>query len=1120
MQCPACQIENPKGVKFCGECGSRLERICPQCHAANPPQFKFCGECGQALSGPLETPPPKSLPEKRPAPSPLPKELTEKILGQKGRIEGERRQVTVMFCDLEGSTALTERLGDEKAFSFIDEIFGILTEQVHRHEGTVQEFRGDGIMALFGAPIAMENAAQRAVNAALAIHQEVTKFSHRIQEETRGPAIRMRIGIHTGPVVLGTIGSDLRLEFQVIGDTVNLAARVESLAEPGTTYVTEETFQQTEGFFRFEGMGERQVKGKETPIKVYRVLAPSSLRTRFDVSAEQGLTPLVGRRRELEFLLDGFERAKAGKGQAFTLISEAGLGKSRLLYEFRKAVSYEEITFLEGRCISYGRGLAYHPIIAILRSFFNIQEGEDDLRVKSKMQKGLEILGVEVNATLPFLLEFLSVQDSGLAPLQMSPEAKREKMIEVLKRIILKGSEIRPLVIALEDLHWLDKSSEEALKTILASLPGSRVLAIFTGRPEFVPPWSGKTYHSQLMLQRLSNRESLEMASSLLGAGGMEKSLEELLLEKTEGIPFFLEEFLKSLRDLKLIESHGSVFGLSRDVLEMSVPTTIQEVILARVDSLPPEAKEVLQTGSVIEREFDFQVLKQVLRFLEPELLSYLSLLKDSELLYERGLAPESTYIFRHALTREVVYDSILTDRRKELHEAVGLALEMLHRERVDDYYGLLSEHFIKSENYGKGAEYSRKAARKAEKAASLDNAIDYAGKRISCLEKLPQNNELEKKRIDARTTLGLYLVQMNCHVGAKEAVDPIIDLAIRSNYKRRLGQINLILGSYYNFVEEDQAMAIGILEEALKIAAQTQDPITYVLGGYWLGWTFACNCEFEKSLNYFQRVIDFNMTANNNWGTAAIKGTLAYIYSWLWGRCDLGFQTSSEAIQLAEESGDTYSQGLAYSGHGFSCFGKGYLDEAEKYLSKSLDFCGRIRHESWVAAVSFGLGDLYWEGKNFIKSKENFERAIRGCEEGRNMPSAANLARIGVARSKVMEGERGFNLEPLLNYPLKNRWMSFEGYYRKWIGDLLRQMDGDYLSAAESWINKAIDADIRNGTNLNLARDYLSYADLLTKKGDRQKAVENLGKAIETFKECGADGWVEKAERKLAEIA
>ena len=1073
------------------------------------------------LDPPPETPTSKipSL-EQRPAPSPLPGELTEKILAQKGRIEGERRQVTVLFCDLEGSTALTEKLGDEKAFALIDEIFGILTQQVHKYEGTVQEFRGDGIMALFGAPIALENAAQRAVNAALSIQQEVTKFSHRIQEEDRGPAIRMRIGIHTGPVVLGTIGSDLRLEFQVVGDTVNLAARMESLAEPGTTYVTEEIFQQTEGFFRFEKLGEKQVKGKETPIKVYQVIAPSSLRTRFDVSAEQGLTPLVGRRRELEFLLDGFERAKAGKGEAFTIISEAGLGKSRLLFEFRKAISNEEITFLEGRCISYGRGLAYHPIIALLRSFFNIQEGEEDLRVKSKVKKGLEILGVEVDPTLPFLLEFLSVQDSGLAPLQMSPEAKREKMIEALKRIILKGAEIRPLIIALEDLHWLDQSSEEALKIILEGLPGSRILAIFTGRPEFLPPWGGKTYHSSLMLQRLSIRESLEMAAHLLGARDLEKSLEELLLEKTEGIPFFLEEFFKSLRDLKLIESRGAVFGLSRDILEMSVPTTIQEVILARVDSLPPQAKEVLQTGSVIEREFDFPLIRWVMNFQEQELVSLLNRLKDSELIYERGIAPDSSFIFRHALTREVVYDSILSDRRKTLHEAVGQALEIMNRERLDDYSGLLSEHFIKSENFSKGAEYSKKAARKAEKAASLDNAIAYATKRVSCVEKLPLSDELEKQRIDARTTLGLYLSHMGYLVESKVAVEPIVDLAVRYDYKRRLGQIYLILGSYYSWVEENQSEAIRVLKEVMKLAAETQDPISYVLGGFWLGYAHALNCEFQKSFDHFQGIIDINMALKSHWGAAATKGNLAHCCSWLWGKCDLGFQISGEAVRLAEESGDTYSQGLAYGGHGYSCLSKGYLDEAEKYLLKSVEFCERIHHHGWNGASSMALGDLYWENKNFTKSKECFEKGFQCLDGLRATPSIANLAKIGLARAKVMDNEKDINLETLFAYSTKNRMMAYEGFYKKWISELLSQMDGQHLPEAESWINQAIEADKRNGTNLNLARDYLSYADLLIKKGDRQKAKENLGKAIETFQECGADGWVEKAERKQAEMA
>ncbi len=1120
MNCSTCRMENPEGAKVCEECGTRLEKMCPRCHAANPPQFNFCGECGQSLSGPSETPSPKYYPQKMQVPASLPKELTEKILAQKGRIEGERRQVTILICDLEGSTSLTEKLGDEKAFSIIDELFGILTQQVHKYEGTVQEFRGDGIMALFGAPIALENAAQRAVSSALAIHQEVTKFSHRIQEEDQGTAMRMRIGIHNGPVILGTIGSDLRLEFQIIGDTVNLAARVQSLADPGTIYVTEEIFKLTEGFFRFEGLGEKQVKGKETPIKVYRVIAPSSLRTRFDVSAEHGLTPFIGRQREMELLLDGLKRTKSGQGQTFSLISEAGLGKSRLLYEFRKAVANEELTFLEGQCISNGRRQAYYPLIAILRSNFNVLEGEDDPAIRTKVQKGLENLGVEETGTLPFLLEFLSVKDSGLDLLQMSPDYKQGKIIEALTRIIRKGSEIRPLVIAIEDLHWVDKSSEEALKVILDSIPGSRVLSIFTYRPEFTPPWSGKTFHNQLILPRLAGSETREMSLHLLGAGEIERPLQELLLEKTEGIPFFLEEFIKSLKDLKLIENRGTVCGLSRGIQDMTVPTTIQEVIQARVDSLPPEAKEVLQTASVIEREFDFQLIKQVLGFPEPKLLTYLSLLKDFELLYERGIFPDSNYIFKHALTREVIYDSILTDRRKKLHEEIGQALETLYRDRLEEYFGLLSQHFIKSENFVKGADYSMKAARKAERAASPDNAIAHAIDRVYCLERMPQSDDLEKQRIDARTKLGLYQVQLNYHVEAKEAVEPIIDSAVRHDNKRRLGQIYLILGSYFSYVAEDQSEAIRILDEALKLTSETQDPITYVLGSFHLGMAFGFSCQFQKSLDCYQGVVDFNKLIKNKMGVAATQGNMAYGGSWIWGKCDMGFQFAEEGVQFAEESGDTFSLGIAYGGYGYSFFAKGFLEETEQYLVRSVEFCEKIRHNGWIGTACLGLGDLYSEKQEFRKSKENFEKGSRYFEDRRIMPSFAHLAQIGLARSKAMDNEKDIDLETLFSYAKKNRTGAIEGLSKKWIGDILSHLDGQYWLEAESWINQAIEADRRNETKIFLARDYLSYADLLTKKGDRQKTVENLGKALETFLDCGAIGWVEKTEKKLAEIA
>jgi len=342
MHCPKCQFENPEGIKFCVECGKKLEAICPKCGFCNLPRFKFCGECGHNLTIPSE-PWSKALSfdEKiEKIKRYLPKGLAEKILAQRDRIEGERKQVTVMFCDMEGFTQLSEKLGPEEAYNIMDKVYEILIHKVHDYEGTVNELTGDGIMALFGAPIAMEDAPQRAIRSSLAIHREMSRFSDMINQEKENiPPIKMRIGIHSGPVVVGTLGNDLRVDFKAVGDTVNLASRMEGIAEPGATYITDVTYKLTEGFFRFEALGEKRVKGKGDPIIAYRVIAPSSRRTRFDVSAEIGLAPLIGREHEREILLDAFGRANEGRGQVFSIVSEAGLGKSRLLYEFRKAVT-------------------------------------------------------------------------------------------------------------------------------------------------------------------------------------------------------------------------------------------------------------------------------------------------------------------------------------------------------------------------------------------------------------------------------------------------------------------------------------------------------------------------------------------------------------------------------------------------------------------------------------------------------------------------------------------------------------------------------------------------------------------------------------------------------------
>jgi len=1121
MKCPKCQFENPAGVKFCGECGTKLEQICPSCNAQKPPNFKFCGQCSYKFEVPAETSPKVlSFDEKlTKIQKYLSKGLTDKILSQRDRIEGERKQVTVMFCDMENFTALSENLGIEEAYAIMDQVYEILIHKVHNYGGTVNEMTGDGIMALFGAPVAMEDASQRAIRSSLAIHREMTRLSDKLKSEgLKIPPLKMRIGVNSGPVVVGTLGNDLRVEFKAVGDTVNLTSRIENLAEPGTTYISEDIFKIAEGLFRFEALGDKAVKGKEKPVRVYRVIAPSTRRTRFDVSAERGLTPFVGRERELELLLDGYRRSKAGHGQAVSIISEAGLGKSRLLYEFRKEVGNEDATFLEGKCLSYSGGVAYHPIVDILKSNFNIRDTDDDVANKNKISKGLKTLGVDEPFTSPYIMELLAVKDSGIDKFAMSPEARKDRTLESLKRIVLKGSEIRPLIMAIEDLHWIDKSSEESLADLLGSIAGSRVFLIFTYRPEYVHSWGARSYHSQVNLNRLSNRESLAMVNHLLGTENIEPDLQDLVLEKTEGIPFFIEEFLRSLKDLRVIERRDHTYYLSKKIQDVSIPSTIQDVIMARVDTLPEGIKEVLLTGSAIEREFSYQLIKGVTGIADSELTHYLSGLKDVELLYERGVYPESTYIFKHALTREVVYDSILTKKKKQLHERIGNSIEALHKSSITEHYGILAEHFLESGNYRKGADYSRLAAKRAQKAASYNDAINSGKKRVTCLERLPQSEAVEKELIDARVTLGLYYNQMSYLVKANEVVAPIVELALKTEYKRRISQINTIIGTYIYRVEGNYPKGNQYLEDALKIAKESNDWASLWASNHWLGHAFAENCEFEKALYHLNQALKISEAANIIWSVSIMKSCIAQTVFNTQGDAELGYRTSLEGLNLAQESGDAMSKAEAYVHHGVSWFLKGFIDEAESHLINGANYCLKIDYTVGFLANQY-LGMIYFEMKQYRKSQGCFAEAISILENRGAWNSVVHLNKIALTLIQAKQHEKDINIDLLHRYMEENKIKALEGPMALWISQIFLNVDEPDFQIAENWLQKAIGADQKNKQKWNLGRDYSIYAELFKRKKENVEAKKCLSQAIELYQECGADGWVKKYQKELAEI-
>ena len=1117
MKCPSCQFENREGAKFCSDCGYKFELTCPKCGAINRVESKFCDECGSKLNLPIEQAPNDLSFDERltKIQKNLHKGLTERILSQKGRIEGERKQVTVMFCDMEGFTPLSDLLGIEDTYSIIDQVYEILVHKVYDYEGTVNELTGDGIMALFGAPVALEDAPQRAIRSSLAIHQEMAKFSDQLKKEKQDvPPVKMRIGIHTGPVVVGTVGKDLRIEFKAVGDTVNLASRMEGQAQPGTTYITEDTFKLTEGLFRFEGLGQRMIKGKQDPVNVYRPIALSTRRTRFDVSAERGLTPFVGRERELDLLLDGLERIKVGRGQAFSILSEAGMGKSRLLYEFRKAVASEDVTFLEGRCLSYSRGVAYHPFIDILKSNFDIHKSDGDFEIKEKVKMGLKMIGADEATTLPYLLKLLAVKNSGFDKIPMSPEEKKNRIIEALKRIVLQRSEVRPLIMAYEDLHWIDKSSEDQLKHLLENIPGARVLLIFTYRPEFVHTWGTKSFHSQVNLNRLSNWESLTMVSHLLGTEELDKDLEEFILEKTEGIPFFIEELIKSLKDLKIIVRENNRYRMTKDIKEVTIPSTIHDVLMARVDSLPEGAKNLLQTVSVVGREFSYDLIKRLTGIEEQKLLSHLSVLKDSELLYERGIYPQSTYVFKHALTQEVTYGSLLLKRKKEIHAQVGEAIEALYPDRLEEYYELLAYHFGRNGGTGKAVQYLDLANQKAARLNAMGEAKAYFDEAMALLDTLPEIEENRKRRISMLVSQGeafmlllktpeYYDLLTRYESMARELGNP----ELLGAFYGRLGQCGYLFGKY------DQAIhTLGKAAKLFQVAGNTKE------AGYaYLYWEY-CHLDrgdYEQVLNLKEDVL------------RAMEH-------------QLNLPLHTYALSAA-------SRAYAYRGH---------WDEAVEEAQKALSVAQKFSDNSMISFVTWNLSMAYTLKGDFARAVEYGELAVQKAPTPGDKAWAERS--LGWACCRAGELNRGLGLlTAVLPIFQAGQFISSEIYLMCYLGegywlaeehDKARQMLEEGLEIADSCgaryclgfahrllgesmlktnptqavphFKKSIAIFREIKAENELAMAYAGYGRLNKKQGEIAGMREYLTKALEIFKRLGTLIEPDKVRKELAELS
>ena len=964
MECPNCQFKNSDGMNFCGKCGAKLEKICPSCQFLNPPEHAYCGKCGHSLRNANE-PGPQDLSyddKLSKIQRYLPEGIVDKILKQKDKIEGERKHVTVMFCDMEGFTALSEKIGTEEMYTLMDQIYELLIHKVHDFEGTVNEMTGDGIMALFGAPIALEDAPQRAIRASYAIHREMTKFSQHLSADKGLHPIKMRIGIHTGFVIVGTVGNNLRVEFKAVGDTVNLASRMEGLAEPGSTYVTGDVYKLTEGFFRFESLGKKRVKGMRESVEVYRVIAPSSRQTRFDVSAERGLTPFIARSREIEILLDAFERVKRKQGQAFSIMGEAGTGKSRILYEFRKAVANENITFLEGKCLSYTSGVAYLPVMEILKANFYIQEEDDNNDIERKVTQGIKDVGAEDTLTIPHLLEILTSGRDESHRQAIGPDAKKERIIEALRRIVLKASEIRPLVMAFEDLHWMDNSSEDALKDLLENISGSSVFLIFTYRPEFVHTWGAKSYHSQINLNKFSNRESLNMASLLLGAEEIDSGLQDLILEKTEGIPFFIEEFVKSLADQHMIAKRQGRHCFVKQQQDVMVPSTIQDVIMAKVDSLPDDARSILQTAAVAGREFRPDLIQAIWDLSDKQILSQLSLLKESELLYERGVYPQSYYLFKHALTQEVIYNSLLLKRRKRIHEVIGQTIEKLFPQRLDEFSEVLAYHYSNSASSEKAILYLELAGDKTARVHSLEEARQHYEDCLSILERKRDQLNLQQKYIE----LTLKWAE-TCQYRPNNKVSDTLLEALNTAQKIEAGDWQarvLYWISRFAYMQGDFTVTIPRIELCIEKATNLKDGALLAISYNLIGRSCLYTDEHIKGINYLNKGLDLIKPygkLDEVVYSIGIKGLL----QGLTGKLKESINTIESAIAIAKDNQIFTFEAMAFGYLGTIHFFYGNWGEAIEKCSSCIEISKRLGNLLPMAWASVFMGAaIYRSGK------------------------------------------------------------------------------------------------------------------------------------------------------------